>query len=58
MALVASRQFGGVDGGFEVHMSEGYSHVDIVTADDDATNNVIRPLAEFMQRNASAGAAR
>ena len=37
-------------------MSEGYSHVDIVTADDDATNNVIRPLAAFMQRNVSAGA--
>lgn len=54
--LVANRQYGGVDGGFEVHMSEGYSHVDIVTADDDATNNVIRPLAAFMQRNVSAGA--
>ncbi len=55
--LVANRQFGGVDGGFEVHMSEGYSHVDIVTADDDATNNVIRPLAAFLQRNVSAGGA-
>lgn len=51
--LVANRQYGGVDGGFEVHMSEGYSHVDIVTADDDATNNVIRPLAAFLRRNAS-----
>jgi len=39
-------------------MSEGYSHVDIVTADDDATNNVVRPLAAFMKRNASAGGAK
>lgn len=53
--LLANRKYGGVEGGFEVHMSEGYSHVDIVTADDDATNNVIRPLAAFMQRNVSAG---
>jgi hypothetical protein len=32
--------------------------VDIVTGDDNATNNVIRPLAAFLQRNASAGGAK
>ena len=42
---------GGVNGGFEVYISEGYSHVDIVTAEDDATNNVIAPLAAFLERN-------
>jgi pimeloyl-ACP methyl ester carboxylesterase len=43
--------FGEIAGGFEVHISEGYSHVDIVTADDDATNNVIGPLLQFIERN-------
>lgn len=43
--------FGGVAGGFEVHISEGYAHVDIVTADDDETNQVIAPLLAFIQRN-------
>jgi len=43
--------FGNVAGGFEVHISEGYSHVDIVTADDDQTNNVIGPLLDFINRN-------
>ena len=41
----------GVAGGFEVFMSEGYSHVDVLTADDNATNNVVRPLAAFVLRN-------
>lgn len=49
--LVANRKFGGADGGFEVFMSEGYTHVDVLTANDDATNNVVRPLAAFMLRN-------
>ena len=43
--------FGDVDGGFEVYISEGYSHVDIVSADDDETNNVIGPLLAFIDRN-------
>lgn len=43
--------FGDVAGGFEVHISEGYSHVDIITAVDDKTNNVIGPLLEFINRN-------
>ncbi|SDS50179.1 hypothetical protein SAMN05216421_1642 [Halopseudomonas xinjiangensis] len=45
-------QFGGVEGGFEVYISEGYSHNDVLTADDDATNNVIGPLLSFIERNA------
>jgi len=43
--------FGGVAGGFEVYISEGYSHVDIITAADDETNNVIGPLLAFIDRN-------
>ena len=38
-------------GGFEVHLSEGYAHVDIVTAEDDADNNVTGPLLDFLARN-------
>jgi hypothetical protein len=43
--------FGDAAGGFEVFMSEGYSHVDIVSAEDDETNNVIAPLVRFLERN-------
>ncbi len=43
--------FGDIRGGFEVHISEGYSHVDIVVADDDQTNHVIGPLLDFISRN-------
>ena len=43
--------FGGNAGGFEVYMSEGYSHLDILTADDDQTNQVIGPLLDFVNRN-------
>jgi pimeloyl-ACP methyl ester carboxylesterase len=43
--------FGGVAGGFEVYLSEGYAHLDILTADDDDTNNVIAPLLAFIKRN-------
>jgi hypothetical protein len=43
--------FGGVSGGFEVHISEGYSHLDVLTADDDETNNVVGPLLQFIDRN-------
>ncbi|MEZ5570837.1 MAG: hypothetical protein R3E64_02345 [Halioglobus sp.] len=43
--------FGDIAGGFEVYISEGYAHVDIVTADDDETNNVIGPLLQFIDRN-------
>lgn len=43
--------FGDVAGGFEVHISEGYAHVDVLTAEDDATNNVLAPLSAFLARN-------
>jgi pimeloyl-ACP methyl ester carboxylesterase len=43
--------FGDVNGGFEVYISEGYAHVDIVTAEDAAHNNVIEPLLDFLERN-------
>ena len=43
--------FGGATGGFEVYISEGYSHVDIVAAEDDGTNHVVGPLAAFLARN-------
>jgi hypothetical protein len=43
--------FGDAAGGFEVFMSEGYSHVDIVSAEDDETNNVVAPLWQFIERN-------
>jgi hypothetical protein len=32
-------------------MSEGYAHVDVVSAEDDETNNVIGPLFDFVSRN-------
>ncbi len=43
--------FGGIAGGFEVYMSEGYSHMDVLTANDDGTNNVVAPLVAFIERN-------
>jgi pimeloyl-ACP methyl ester carboxylesterase len=53
--LQPSRAFptlGGVAGGFEAYISEGYAHVDIVTAEDGDHNQVIGPLAAFLARNA------
>lgn len=52
--LQPSRAFptlGGVAGGFEAYISEGYAHVDIVTAEDGDHNLVISPLAAFLARN-------
>jgi len=43
--------FGGAAGGFEVWISEGYSHVDVVSAEDDGTNRVVAPLTAFIARN-------
>ncbi len=43
--------FGDVDGGYEVHISEGYAHQDVTVAEDDATNNVLAPLSDFIARN-------
>ncbi len=43
--------FGDVNGGFEVYMNEGFAHLDVVTAEDNAANNVLAPLAAFLARN-------
>lgn len=43
--------YGGPEGGYEVYISEGYAHVDVLTAEDDATNQVLAPLAAFVARN-------
>ncbi len=43
--------FGDVAGGFEVHISEGYAHNDIVTAEDGPDNHVVGPLSDFIARN-------
>ena len=42
---------GDIDGGFEVYISEGFAHVDVTTAEDNADNNVLAPLAAFLARN-------
>jgi pimeloyl-ACP methyl ester carboxylesterase len=42
---------GAVEGGFEAHISEGYAHVDVVSAEDGPDNVVIGPLIDFLARN-------
>jgi hypothetical protein len=42
---------GDVNGGFEVHMSEGFAHLDIVTGQDGPGSNVVKPLVAFIKRN-------
>jgi cysteine-rich repeat protein len=50
--LTIDTVYGGVTGGFEVHLSEGYAHIDVVSAEDDsAHNNVYDPLMAFLLRN-------
>jgi|GEM_PF-652815 len=44
--------YGGADGGFEAYISEGYAHIDIVSAEDDPSHNhVYDPLLAFLRRN-------
>jgi cysteine-rich repeat protein len=44
--------YGGISGGFEVHLSEGYAHIDVLSAEDDASHNeVYDPLMDFLERN-------
>jgi pimeloyl-ACP methyl ester carboxylesterase len=43
--------FGGVNGGFEVVMAEGFAHVDVVTAEDTAVNPITPALINFLKRN-------
>ncbi len=44
--------FGNVAGGFEVYVNEGYAHLDVLTAEDNADNHVVEPLSDFLARNA------
>jgi len=43
--------FGDAAGGFEVYITEGIAHLDVLTAEDDARNNVLGPLTDFLERN-------
>ena len=43
--------FGDVAGGFEVWVNEGFAHLDVVTAEDNADNHVIGPISDFIARN-------
>jgi hypothetical protein len=43
--------FGNVAGGYEAFVSEGFAHLDVVTAEDGPANQVIGPLAAFLKRN-------
>lgn len=38
-------------GGFEVFVNQGFAHLDVLTAEDNADNNVVGPLSDFMARN-------
>ena len=42
---------GGVGGGFEVVIAEGFAHIDVVAAEDDADNPAVAALAAFMACN-------
>jgi hypothetical protein len=42
---------GDVAGGYEAHISEGFAHQDVTVAENDANNNVIGPLSDFIARN-------
>jgi pimeloyl-ACP methyl ester carboxylesterase len=43
--------FGDINGGYEVYISEGYAHVDVVTAEDTDENLIPERLADFLERN-------
>ena len=43
--------FGDVAGGYEVVMAEGFAHVDVTTAEDDANNPIPAALVAFIERN-------
>jgi hypothetical protein len=42
---------GGVAGGYEVVMAEGFAHLDVVVAEDDADNPIPAALVAFLKRN-------
>ena len=43
--------FGNIAGGYEVYISEGYAHVDVVTAEDTPENDIPEKLENFLERN-------
>jgi pimeloyl-ACP methyl ester carboxylesterase len=43
--------FGGIAGGYEVVVAEGFAHVDVLTAEDNADNPVPAALVAFLVRN-------
>jgi len=43
--------YGNVAGGYEVYISEGYAHVDVVTAEDTDDNLIPERLGAFLERN-------
>ena len=43
--------YGNVPGGFEVVVAEGFTHLDVLTAEDDADNPIVPALAAFLARN-------
>jgi cysteine-rich repeat protein len=50
--LAINTEYGNVQGGFEVHLSEGYAHIDVLSAQDDPSHNhVYDPLMAFLERN-------
>jgi hypothetical protein len=43
--------FGGIAGGYEVVVAEGFAHVDVLTAEDNADNPIPAALVAFLMRN-------
>ena len=43
--------FGGAAGGFEIVMADGFSHVDVTAAEDDADNPITAAVIDFVRRN-------
>jgi len=43
--------FGDVAGGFQVFVNQGFAHLDVLTAEDNADNHVVGPLSDFIARN-------
>jgi pimeloyl-ACP methyl ester carboxylesterase len=43
--------FGGVAGGYEVVMAEGFAHLDVAAAEDGVDNPIPAALVQFLERN-------
>jgi hypothetical protein len=42
---------GDIADGFQVFVNQGFAHLDVLTAEDNADNNVVGPLSDFIARN-------